>query len=143
VLYVPWATTQIIARAAALCYPHKLLAMIEAEERELNEEAMYGTVITDWDGVDHHLSPEDVRQRFENHRKPYLDALRAHVGEERARELLERRDLLLRLGQAASVAQRALDVLAPTQKSIVANLRKDLEAAIDGVDFLPPSGPVS
>jgi hypothetical protein len=77
-----------------------------------------------------------VRARYEKHRRPYLDKLRGYVGEERAVNLLERRDLLNRLRRAASVAGRALDVLEPTQKRMAAKLREELDAATSDVDFL-------
>ncbi|PZF12103.1 hypothetical protein DEJ25_09765 [Curtobacterium sp. MCPF17_011] len=141
VLHVPWTTTTFIARTAAQRWPHRLLGEIETEERQLAEDSINGTTVTDWDGNDHNLSPDEARAQFEKHRRPYLDKLREYIGVERADTLLERRDLLRRLGQAASVAGRALDVLEPTQKRIVAKLREELEGALDGVDFLPPSGP--
>ncbi|MDT0232021.1 hypothetical protein [Curtobacterium sp. BRB10] len=96
-----------------------------------------GTVSTGPDGVDHHLSPDDVRARFEKRERPRLDRLRSFAGAERSANLLERRDLLDRLRQATSVARRALDVLQPTQKRLVAKLREELYAATDSVDFEP------
>ncbi|MBF4594417.1 hypothetical protein ITJ58_11710 [Curtobacterium flaccumfaciens] len=136
VLHVPWGTTNTIARAAAARRPHGLLGEIEAEEQQLTRDSLYGTTVTDWDGNDHQLSPDDVRARYEKHRRPYLDKLRGYVGEERAVDLLDRRDLLDRLRRATSVAGRALDVLEPTQKRIAAKLREELDAATSDVDFL-------
>lgn len=139
-LTVPWPTTERIVRAMAAQHPHKLLSRIEREEREANEHALYGVTLTDEQGEDHELSPSDVRTRFEERQKPYLDKLREWIGIERADNLLERRDLLLRLRTLAAIATEALDALEPSQKRIVWKLRAQLEAAMDGVDALPPSG---
>ncbi|MBT2501427.1 hypothetical protein [Curtobacterium sp. ISL-83] len=140
-LIVPWPTTELMVRTAATKFPDKLLTEIEAEERKLNEDMLNGTVLTDLEGNDHHLGPVEVRAMFEKHRRPHLDKLREWIGVERATDMLERRELLIRLGQAASVAGRALDALEPSQKRIVAKLRGELAAALDGVNTLPPSSP--
>jgi len=135
-LTVPWPTTERICRAIAAKYPHKLLSRIEREEREANERALHGATLTDLEGEDHHLGPADARERFEKRQKPYLDKLREWIGVERAADLLERRELLVRLGRVATVATGALDVLEPSQKRIVWRLRAELKAALDGVDVL-------
>lgn len=96
-----------------------------------------GTVITGPDGVDHHLGPDDVRARFEKRERPRLDRLRSIVGAKRTADLLEWRDLLNRLRRSTSVARRALEVLQPTQKRLVAKLREQLDAATVGVNFEP------
>jgi hypothetical protein len=136
-LLVPWSTTVAIARAAAARYPHRILHEIEKAEQQLNEDLIDGTVITGPDGVDHHLSPDDVRVRFEKRERPRLDRLRSIVGAKRAADLLDRRDLLDRLRRSTSVARHALDVLQPTQKRLVSKLREELDAATDGVAFEP------
>lgn len=136
-LTVPWPTTERIGRAVAARYPTKLLSRIEREEREANENALHGVTLTDLEGEDHHLGPVDVRERFEQRQRPYLDKLREWIGVERAADLLERRELLVRLGKVAAVATEALDVLEPSQKRIVGRLRAELEAALDGIDALP------
>lgn len=136
-LLVPWQTTVAIARAAAARYPHRVLREIEKAEQQLNDDLIDGTVITGLDGEDHHLSPDDVRARFEKRERPRLDRLRSIVGAKRTADLLERRDLLDRLRRSTSVARRVLDVLQPTQKRLVAKLREELDAAADGVNFEP------
>lgn len=138
-LLVPWQTTVAIARAAATRYPHQILREIEKAEQQLNEDLIDGTVITGPDGVDHHLSPDDVRARFEKRERPRLDRLRSIVGAKRAADLLDRRLLLDTLRRSTSVARHALDVLQPTQKRLVAKLREELDAATDGVAFEPGS----
>lgn len=136
-LLVPWRTTAAIAQAVASRYPHRILREIEKAEQQLNEDLIDGTVVTDFDGVDHHLSPDDVRARFEERERPRLDRLRSFIGEERAADLLERRDLLDRLRRSTSVARRALDVLQPSQKRLVAKLREELDAATNDIHFEP------
>jgi len=89
------------------------------------------------DGVDHHLSPDDVRARFEKREQPRLDRLRSFVGDKRAADLLERRDLLDRLRRSTCVARRALDGPHPTQKRLVEKLREELDAATAGVNLEP------
>jgi len=138
-LTVPWPTTERIGRAVAARHPHALLTRIEQEEHEANLHLLHGVTLTDYEGNDHFVSPEDARVRFEQRQKPYLDKLREWIGVERAADLLERRALLTRLGTVAAIATEALDVLEPSQKRIVARLREDLEAAMDGVDALPPT----
>ncbi|OII07786.1 hypothetical protein BIU95_10320 [Curtobacterium sp. MCBA15_007] len=110
-LLVPWQTTVAIVRAAAARYPHRILREIEKAEQQLNDDLIDGTVITGPDGVDHHLSPDDVRARFEKRERPRLDRLRSIVGAKRTADLRERRDLLDRLRRSTSVARRALEVL--------------------------------
>lgn len=139
-LTVPWPTTERIGRAVAARYPHVFLSRIEHEEREANFHLLQGVTLTDDEGNDHVLSPADARARFEQRQKPYLDKLREWIGVERADDLLKRRDLLERLGTVTAIATEALDALEPSQKRIVARLRGDLKAAMDGVDALPPSG---
>lgn len=136
-LFVPWPTTERVGRAVAAKHPHKLLTGIEREEREANENALFGVTITDFNGEDHELGPVEVRERFEQRQQPYLDKLREWIGVERAADLLERRDLLVRLGTVASIATEALDALEPTQKRTVWRLRAELEAALEGIDALP------
>lgn len=136
-LTVPWPTTERIGRAVAARYPTKLLSRIEREEREANESALHGVTLTDFEGEGHHLGSADVRERFEQRQKPYLDKLREWIGVERAADLLERRELLVRLGRVTAVATEALDVLEPSQKRIVGRLRAELEAALVGVNALP------
>ncbi|MFJ3035565.1 hypothetical protein ACIPC2_14245 [Curtobacterium pusillum] len=138
-LTVPWPTTERIGRAVAASHPHALLTRIEQEEREANLHLLQGVTLTDFEGEDHFLSPDDARARFEQRQKPYLDKLRDWIGLERADDLLERRDLLTRLGTVAAVATEALDVLEPSQKRIVSKLRNQLEEAMSGVSALPPS----
>ncbi len=138
-LVVPWPTTERIGRIVAASHPHALLSRIEQEERDANHNALHGVTLTDNEGNDHVLSPENARERFEKRQQPYLDKLREWIGFERADELLERRDLLSRLGAAAAVATEALDALEPSQKRIVARLRAQLEATMQGVNTLPPS----
>ncbi|MFJ7289229.1 hypothetical protein ACIQUC_13000 [Curtobacterium sp. NPDC098951] len=133
-LNLPWPTTERIGRAVAARYPHVLLSQIEQEERGANLELLQGATVTDFDGNEHFLIPEDSRARFEHRQKPYLDKLREWIGVERATDLLERRELLARLGRVATVATEALDLLEPSQKRIVRRLRADLEAALDDVD---------
>lgn len=139
-LTVPWPTTERIAQAVAARYPHKLLSRIEREERDANEDALYGVTLTDEHGENHELSPSDVRTRFEDRQKPYLDKLREWIGVDRAVNLLERRDLLARFETVAAIATEALDALEPSQKRLVWKLRAQLAAAMDAVDALPPSG---
>lgn len=136
-LTVPWPTTERIGRAVAARYPTKLLSRIEREEREASENALHGVTLTDFEGEDHHLGPVEVRERFEQRQKPHLDKLREWIGIERAVDLLERRELLVRLGKVASVATESLDVLEPSQKRIVGRLRAELARALDGVEALP------
>ncbi len=138
-LHVSWHMTERIGRAVAARHPHALLSRIEQEEREANLELLQGATLTDFDSKDHVLSPDDARARFEQRQKPYLDKLREWIGVERADNLLERRDLLTRLGTVAAIATEALDVLEPTQKRIVRRLREQLEGAMEGVDALPPN----
>ncbi|MET3450092.1 hypothetical protein [Curtobacterium sp. 1544] len=138
-LTVPWPTTESIGRGAAARHPQRLLTALEQEEREANLHLLHGVTLTDYDGNDHFISPEDARVRFEQREKPYLDKLREWIGVGRAADLLERRVLLTRLGTVAAVATEALDVLEPSQKRIVARLRERLEVAMDGVDALPPT----
>ncbi|WP_420368579.1 hypothetical protein [Curtobacterium sp. L1-20] len=139
-LLVPWPTTESIGRAVAARYPHKLLTEIEQEEREANVRLLRGVMLVDENGDEHDLSPEDARARFEQRQKPYLDKLRDWIGVERADDLLERRDLLIRLGSVAAIATEALDALEPSQKRIVSKLRTQLDEAMTGVTALPPSG---
>jgi hypothetical protein len=138
-LLVPWPTTESIGRAVAARHPHRLLTEIEQEEREANVRVLRGVTLVDENGDEHVLSPEDARARFEQRQKPHLDKLRDWIGFERAEDLLERRELLVRLGTTAAVATEALDVLGPSQKRIASRLRKRLAAAMEGVDALPPS----
>lgn len=138
-LTVPWPTTERIGRAVAALRPHLLLSEIEREEREANERALNGVTLTDSDGEDHQLSPADALERFEKRQKPYLDKLREWIGAERSADLLERRELLVRLGTVAAIATEALDVLEPSQKRITSRLREQLGAAMDGVSVLPPT----
>ncbi|MBT1582581.1 hypothetical protein [Curtobacterium flaccumfaciens] len=138
-LSVPWPTTERVGRAVAAMHPYLLLSEIEREEREANERALNGVTITDFDGEDHQLSPADALERFEKRQKPYLDKLREWIGVERTADLLERRDLLSRLGVAVGVADRALNALEPTQKRIAQKLRGALAGLTDGLDALPPS----
>lgn len=138
-LTVPWPTSEAIGRAVAARFPHKLLTRVEREEREANENALHGVTLTDFEGESHHLGPADVRERFEQRQKPYLDKVREWIGIERAADLLERRELLVRLGRVAAVATEALDVLEPSQKRLVWKLRAELEQALEGLDALPPS----
>lgn len=139
-LTVPWPTTEAIVRGVASLHPDVLLTEIEQTERAANLDMLHGVVLTGFDGEDHHLSPEDARQRFEERQKPHLDKLREWIGVERAADLLERRDLLVRLGTVAAIATEALDTLEPTQKRIVARLRKGLDDAMRDINTLPPSG---
>jgi hypothetical protein len=138
-LTVPWPTTERIGRAVAALRPHLLLSEIEREERQANEHALNGVILTDFDGEDHQLSPADALERFGKRQKPYLDKLREWIGVERAQEMLARRELLTRLGTVAAIATEALEVLEPSQKRIASRLRARLEAAMDGVGVLPPS----
>ncbi|MEG8035391.1 hypothetical protein QP157_08680 [Sphingomonas sp. LR61] len=138
-LMVPWSTTERIGRAVAALRPHLLLSEVEREETEANERALNGVTLTDFDGEDHQLSPADALERFEKRQKPYLDKLREWIGVERTADLLERRDLLVRLGTVAAIAREALDLLEPSQKRIASRLREQLEAAMDGVSVLPPT----
>ncbi|WP_336697482.1 hypothetical protein [Curtobacterium sp. USHLN213] len=138
-LHVSWPMTERIGRAVAARHPHALLSRIEQEEREANLELLQGVTLTDFEGKDHVLSPDDARVRFEQRQKPYLDKLREWIGVERAGNLLERRDLLIRLASVAAVATEALDVLEPAQKRAVGRLRAQLDAAMAGVDALPPN----
>lgn len=135
-LTVPWPTTERIGRAVASRHPHVLLSRIEQEERDANHNAMYGVTLTDDEGNDRHVEPADARQRFEQRQKPYLDKLREWIGVERAEDLLERRDLLVRLASVAAVATEAIDALEPTQKRLTGRLRSRLEASMDGVDLI-------
>lgn len=138
-LTVPWPISERIGRSAAARHPHALLTRIEREEREANVHLLEGVTLTDYEGQDHWLSPEDARASFEKHQQPYLDKLREWIGVERAGDLLERRELLTRLGTVAAIATEALDVLEPTQKRIVSKLRSQLEEAVSGVNAVPPS----
>ncbi|WP_235035849.1 hypothetical protein [Curtobacterium sp. 18060] len=138
-LTLPWPTTEQVGRAVAALRPHLLLSEIEREEREANERALNGVTLTDFDGEYHHLSPADALERFEQRQKPYLDKLREWIGVERSTDLLERRELLIRLRQAVSVVVRALDALEPTQKRLMKKLRGELARITDGLDALPSS----
>ena len=72
VLYVPWATTAAITRAAAAVrYPHRIRE-IEKAEQEFNGNAIDGTVVTDFDGEDYHLTSKDAEADAAPARPPQI-----------------------------------------------------------------------
>lgn len=140
-LHAAWPTTELIGRTAAALHPADIIDYIEEQERTAQEHALHGDNFTSIvDGQEYYIAPDDARRRFIERTLPELDRLRDWIGVERSAEIEGQRMLLDRLGRVTAVAERALEDLEPRHKTLVLKLRKELEAALDGVIVLPPGG---
>ncbi|QSB24427.1 hypothetical protein [Curtobacterium sp. 24E2] len=141
-LCVPWLTTELIGRTAAALYPADIVDYIEEQERTAQEHALHGDSFTSIvDRQDYYIAPDDARRRFIERTLPELVRLRDWIGVERAAEIEGQRMLLDRLGRVTVIAERALEDLEPRHKTLVLKLRKELAAALEGLNTLPRSLP--
>lgn len=139
-LHAPWPTTELIGRTAAALYPTDIINYIEDQERTAQEHALNGDHFTSIvDGQDYYIAPDEARRRFIERTLPELDRLRDWIGVERSAEIEGQRLLLDRLGRVTVIAEQALDDLEPRHKTLALKLRKELAAALEGVNVLPPS----
>jgi len=112
-LVVPWATTELIVRAAAERDPDPILRQVETEEAEYRHKTIHGEQYQSArDEQLRHLEAEwFVQQLDESHNRPCWQLLRAWCGQQaidRHEELVELRHEVARVGR---IAEQAIAVL--------------------------------
>jgi hypothetical protein len=108
-LVAPWATTELIVRAAAQRNPDPILRQVDTEEAEYRHKTIHGEQYQSArDGQLRHLEAEWFVQRLDEPlNRPYWQLLRAWCGQDatdRHDEMVELRYEVARIGQLAEQA---------------------------------------
>jgi hypothetical protein len=130
-LVAPWAVTDRLARHVAPLVADRILAEVERDETKHRRRALYGEHYTGFDGEARYMSPE-VCAELDAPWKLAHDVVRQWCGVdavERFDELLALRDEVLRVGQIAERAIRALDAAGATEPA--EELRRELGVPVE------------
>ena len=114
-LFVPWATTELIARRACELFAEPILREVEEQEKKARRDSMHGETITS-SGRNAHsffIKPEQAAKwdAEEAYGKPMRDLLRewcGHAAGERHEELGALREEVARVGELLLEAIRVL-----------------------------------
>lgn len=117
-VFVPWPISQRVAIALLQANPDRVLEAVDEEERQARQEAIYGAP-SQWDNGAT-IPPERCREFDAEHRAPIRKLVREWAGIqviERFDELAALRTEVVRVGNIAESAIRALHAAGKTQKA--------------------------